>query len=58
MAERWGRAWGTHKKCESDTLRKLWEKYSRKYEYAKDIFFGYLPNDDSYNFHGKNGIYY
>jgi predicted nucleotidyltransferase component of viral defense system len=25
--------------CESDTLRKLWEKYSREYEYAKDISF-------------------
>ena len=24
---------------ESDTLRKLWEKYSREYEYAKDISF-------------------
>ncbi len=24
---------------ESDTLRRLWEKYSREYEYAKDIFF-------------------
>ena len=23
----------------SDTLRKLWEKYSREYEYAKDISF-------------------
>ena len=22
---------------ESDTLRKLWEKYSREYDYAKDI---------------------
>ena len=25
--------------CESDALRKLWEKYSREYEYAKDISF-------------------
>lgn len=25
--------------CESDTLRKLWEKYSREYEYATDISF-------------------
>ena len=25
--------------CESDTLRKLWEKYSREYEYAKEISF-------------------
>lgn len=24
---------------ESDTLRRLWEKYSREYEYAKDISF-------------------
>lgn len=24
---------------ESDTLRRLWEKYSREYEYAKDIAF-------------------
>ena len=24
---------------ESDTLRKLWEKYSRENEYAKDISF-------------------
>ena len=24
---------------ESDTLRKRWEKYSREYEYAKDISF-------------------
>ena len=24
---------------ESDTLRKLWEKYSRGYEYAKEISF-------------------
>ena len=24
---------------ESDSLRKLWEKYSREYEYAKDISF-------------------
>ena len=24
---------------ESDTLRKQWEKYSREYEYAKDISF-------------------
>ena len=24
---------------ESTTLRKLWEKYSREYEYAKDISF-------------------
>ena len=24
---------------ESDTLRKLWEKYSREYDYAKDISF-------------------
>ena len=24
---------------ESDTLRKLWGKYSREYEYAKDISF-------------------
>ena len=23
----------------SDTLRRLWEKYSREYEYAKDISF-------------------
>ena len=25
--------------CESDALRKLWEKYSREYAYAKDISF-------------------
>ena len=25
--------------CESDTLRKRWEKYSREYEYAMDISF-------------------
>ena len=25
--------------CESDTLRKRWEKYSREYDYAKDISF-------------------
>ena len=24
---------------ESDTLRKLWEKYRREYDYAKDISF-------------------
>ena len=24
---------------DSDTLRKLWEKYRREYEYAKDISF-------------------
>ena len=26
--------------------------------YTDDGFYGYLPNDDSYNFHEKNGIYY
>ena len=30
--------------CESDTLRKLLEKYSRKYEYAKDININDIDN--------------
>lgn len=42
----------------SDTLRRLWEKYSREYEYAKDIAFDdtcYLPDSpDNVYFSGED----
>lgn len=35
---------------ESDTLRKLWEKYRREYDYAKDISFEDTCNTVSENY--------
>lgn len=41
-----------------DVSRMKIRKVRKAVKTVSNVFFGYLPNDDSYNFHGKNGIYY